>query len=154
MLPEEDNDFVKSGFPSFDDVDIETTKNTKSKNNNPKMNITALTMDKNTFNEFLKSIDPENLKKGMPDDLLKHMNYKYYEKKLTHNNFNSSPLLPFQTDNSRVKFDNGFNSILGEFTRIELNKKWDNNFDVNQIIFRNCLLIEQLSMLQVFSRSS
>ena len=63
------------------------------------------------------------------------MNYKQYEKKLTHNNFNSSPLLPFQTDNSRVKFDNGFNSILGEFTRIELNKKWDNNFDINQIIF-------------------
>lgn len=69
------------------------------------------------------------------DNLLKLMNYKPDEKKLTHNNFNSSPLLPFQTDNSRVKFDNGFNSILGEFTRIELNKKWDNNFDVNQIIF-------------------
>ena len=32
------------------------SKNTKSKNNNPKMNITALTMDKNTFNEFLKSV--------------------------------------------------------------------------------------------------
>lgn len=69
------------------------------------------------------------------DNLLKHMNYKKDQRKLTHNNFKSSPLLPFQTDNSRVRFDNGFNSILGEFTRIELNKKLDNDFDVNQIIF-------------------
>ena len=69
------------------------------------------------------------------DDLLNHMNYKRDQRKLTHNNFKSSPLLPFQTDNSRVRFDNGFNSILGEFTRLELNKRLSNDFDINQIIF-------------------
>ena len=69
------------------------------------------------------------------EELLKHMKYKHDEKKVTHNNFKSSPLLPFQTRHpERVKFDNGFNSILGEFSRLELNKKWIDDFDVNQII--------------------
>jgi len=69
------------------------------------------------------------------ENLLKQMNYKRDERKVTHNNFKSSPLLPFQTRHpERVKFDNGFNSILGEFTRIELNKKWVDNFDMNQIV--------------------
>lgn len=69
------------------------------------------------------------------ENLLKHMNYKHDEKKVTHNNFKSSPLLPFQTRHpERVKFDNGFNSIIGEFARIELNKEWVDNFDINQLI--------------------
>lgn len=63
------------------------------------------------------------------------MKYKRKEKKVTHNNFKISPLLPFQTRHpERVKFDNGFSSVLGEFTRIELNKKWVDDFDINQII--------------------
>lgn len=70
------------------------------------------------------------------ETLLKQMNYKRDEGKVTHNNFKISPLLPFQTRHpERVKFDNGFNSILGEFTRIELNKKWVDDFDINKIIF-------------------
>ena len=69
------------------------------------------------------------------NDLLQHMSYKHDEKKVKHNNFKSSPLIPFQTRHpERVKFDNGFNSIIGEFTRIELNKTWIDDFDVNQII--------------------
>ena len=69
------------------------------------------------------------------ENLLKQMNYKRDEGKVTHNNFKSSPLLPFQTRHpERVKFDNGFSSILGEFTRIELNKKWVDNFDMTQIV--------------------
>ena len=69
------------------------------------------------------------------NDLLQHMNYNHDEKKVKHNNFKSSPLIPFQTRHpERVKFDNGFNSIIGEFTRIELNKAWIDDFDVNQII--------------------
>lgn len=69
------------------------------------------------------------------ETLLKQMNYRRDEGKVTHNNFKISPLLPFQTRHpERVKFDNGFNSILGEFTRIELNKKWVDNFDINKII--------------------
>ena len=69
------------------------------------------------------------------ENLLQHMNFKSKKKKVTHNNFKSSPLLPFQVRHpERVKFDNGFNSILGEFTRIELNKSWVKDFDINQII--------------------
>lgn len=69
------------------------------------------------------------------DKLKNHMKYDGAERKVTHNNFKSSPLLPFQTRHpERVKFDNGFNSILGEFTRIELNKSLVENFEMNQII--------------------
>ncbi len=69
------------------------------------------------------------------EKLLKQMNFKRDEGTVKHNNFKNSPLLPFQTrEPERVKFDNGFNSILGEFTRIELNKKWMDNLDMNQII--------------------
>ena len=64
------------------------------------------------------------------------MKFKRDERKVTHNNFKLSPLLPFQTRHpERVKFDNGFKTILGEFTRIELNKSLIEDFDVNQIIF-------------------
>ena len=63
------------------------------------------------------------------------MKFKRDEGKVTHNNFKLSPLLPFQTRHpERVKFDNGFKTILGEFTRIELNKSLIEDFDVNQII--------------------
>ncbi len=70
------------------------------------------------------------------EKLLKQMNYKRDEGKVKHNNFKGySPLLPFQTRHpERVKFDNGFNSILGEFTRIELNKKWTDNLDLDKIV--------------------
>ncbi len=70
------------------------------------------------------------------ENLLKQMKFKRDERKVTHNNFKLSPLLPFQTRHpERVKFDNGFKTILGEFTRIELNKSLIEDFDVNQIIF-------------------
>lgn len=69
------------------------------------------------------------------ENLLKQMKFKRDEGKVTHNNFKLSPLLPFQTRHpERVKFDNGFKTILGEFTRIELNKSLIEDFDVNQII--------------------
>ena len=70
------------------------------------------------------------------ENLLKQMKFKRDEGKVTHNNFKISPLLPFQTRHpERVKFGNGFKNILGEFTRIELNKSLIKDFDVNQIIF-------------------
>ena len=68
------------------------------------------------------------------DSLLKQMKYDHEKRKVNHNNFKMSPLLPFQTRGTdRAQFENGFKKILGEFVRIELNKKWVNNFDVNQI---------------------
>ena len=69
------------------------------------------------------------------EKLKNQMKFNGDERKVTHNNFKSSRLLPFQTRHpERVKFDNGFNSIIGEFARIELNKSWKNDLDINQII--------------------
>ena len=69
------------------------------------------------------------------ENLLNQMNFKREEKKVKHNINKNSPLLPFKSrEPERVTFDNGFYSILGEVSRLLLNKKWENNFDVNNII--------------------
>lgn len=92
-------------------------------------------MPKILIDSHLKEVDNMDFSQNY-ENLLKQMKFKREEGKVTHNNFKISPLLPFQTRHpERVKFDNGFKSILGEFTRLELNKSLIDDFDINQIIF-------------------
>lgn len=66
--------------------------------------------------------------------LLNQMNYNFDNKSLKHNINKNSPLIPFVSRNpERVTFNKGFNTILGEFCRILLNKEWDDNLDYSQI---------------------
>ena len=48
---------------------------------------------------------------------------------------NSSPILPFRAHNQDItKFPHGFDEIMGDFTRICLNKSWNNAFDVTNMV--------------------
>lgn len=61
------------------------------------------------------------------DALLKQMAFKK-GKRVTHYINKNSPILPFPSRKpDRVKFINGFNGILGEFVRIELEKSWNDD---------------------------
>ena len=56
-------------------------------------------------------------------ELLNQMNYNANTGKLKHNINKNSPLLPFKSrEPERVVFDSGFYNILGEFSRILLDK--------------------------------
>lgn len=69
------------------------------------------------------------------ENLLNQMNFDEDSKKVTHNINKNTPLLPFKSrEPERVTFDNGFYPILGEVSRLLLNKEWENNLDVNNII--------------------
>ena len=57
--------------------------------------------------------------------LLNQMNFDRENKKVTHNYNKNTPMLPFKTrEPERVVFENGFYNILGEFTRLSLDKTW------------------------------
>lgn len=67
--------------------------------------------------------------------LLNQMNFNIEDKKVTHNYNKNTPMLPFKTrEPERVVFENGFYNILGEFTRLSLDKTWVDGLDINQII--------------------
>lgn len=66
--------------------------------------------------------------------LLDQLNFKFETKKVTHHINVNCHLLPFKIgEPSRVDFTNGFYRILGEFARIELGRKWDENKNINSI---------------------
>lgn len=68
------------------------------------------------------------------NNVLNQLNVKIDTKKLKHNINKNTALLPFQSrEPERVIFENGFYRILGEFARIELGKKWDNNLNVENL---------------------
>lgn len=54
---------------------------------------------------------------------------------LTHVINKNSPLLPFVTrEPERVKFNNGFDGIIGEFARMSSDKEWDDDFSINNLV--------------------
>ena len=67
-------------------------------------------------------------------NLLKRMKYKKDTGKIEHNNLTKSPLIPFRSRADRADYSKGFKCILGEFARIELNKKWIDDSKINEII--------------------
>ena len=68
-------------------------------------------------------------------NLLDQMNYNPEKNTLKHNINRNSPLIPFVSRNpERVTFNQGFNTILGEFSRLLSNKEWTKGLDYNQII--------------------
>ncbi|MGN1185790.1 MAG: DNA phosphorothioation-dependent restriction protein DptG, partial [Methanobrevibacter wolinii] len=68
------------------------------------------------------------------DNVLHQLNVKLNTKKVKHNINKNTPLLPFQSrEPERVIFENGFYRVLGEFARIELDKKWDKDLDIERL---------------------
>ena len=68
-------------------------------------------------------------------ELLQQMNFNVNTGKLKHNINKNSPLLPFKSrEPERVVFDSGFYNILGEFSRILLNKSMERDIELNSII--------------------
>ena len=54
---------------------------------------------------------------------------------LTHVINKNSPLLPFVTrEPERVKFNNGFDGIIGEFARMSSDKEWNDDFSINNLV--------------------
>ena len=71
----------------------------------------------------------------MYEDNLEELKLKSGLKVFKHVINNSSPILPFRAHNQDItKFPHGFNEIMGDFSRICLNKSWNNTFDVTNII--------------------
>ena len=69
------------------------------------------------------------------DNLLAQMNFHADTGKLKHNINKNSPLLPFKSrEPERVVFDSGFYNILGEFSRILLDKTMDSEIKLDKII--------------------
>ena len=68
------------------------------------------------------------------ENLLTRMKYKETTGKIEHNNLTKSPLIPFRSRADRADYSNGFKCILGELARIELNKKWIDDFKINESI--------------------
>ena len=63
------------------------------------------------------------------------MNYNANTGKLKHNINKNSPLLPFKSrEPERVVFDSGFYNILGEFSRILLDKTIERDIELDSII--------------------
>lgn len=70
------------------------------------------------------------------DKVLKQLNVNFNTRKCKHNINKNTPLLPFKTrEPERVIFENGFYRILGEFARLELDKKWDDNLDIENLFY-------------------
>ena len=68
-------------------------------------------------------------------ELLNQMNYNANTGKLKHNINKNSPLLPFKSrEPERVVFDSGFYNILGEFSRILLDKTMERDIELDSII--------------------
>ena len=61
-----------------------------------------------------------------------HFNHE--KKKLSHSRNVNAFLLPFTNSTQRPDFANAFSSIVGEFARLELSKKWDNDLNLNSIV--------------------
>lgn len=60
---------------------------------------------------------------------------------LTHVINKNSPLLPFVTrEPERVKFNNGFDGIIGEFARMSSDKEWNDDFSINNLV--NMILLK------------
>ena len=56
---------------------------------------------------------------------------------LTHVINKNSPLLPFVTrEPERVKFNKGFDGIIGEFARMSSDKEWSDDFSINSLVNR------------------
>ena len=54
---------------------------------------------------------------------------------LTHVINKNSPLLPFVTrEPERVKFNKGFDGIIGEFARISSDKEWNDEFNIDNLV--------------------
>lgn len=80
------------------------------------------------------------------DAVLKQMNVRLDTRKMKHNINKNTPLLPFQSrEPERVIFEKGFYRILGEFARIELNKKWDNNLNIDDL-FRDIIESDEVEV--------
>ena len=61
--------------------------------------------------------------------------------KITHVINKNSPLLPFVSrEPERGKFNQGFDGILGEFSRIYSGKNWSEEFEINNLV--NNILFE------------
>ena len=69
------------------------------------------------------------------DNLLDQMNVDFDKKYLRHKIDRKSSFLPFKVNLTRPLFDNGFYNIFGEFSRILLDKKMENEFLINNIIY-------------------
>ena len=55
--------------------------------------------------------------------------------KITHVINKNSPLLPFVSrEPERVKFNHGFDGIIGEFSRIYSEKSWNDEFEINNLV--------------------
>ena len=64
------------------------------------------------------------------DKVLRQMNVNKEEKTLRHNINKNSFLTPYTTrEPERVNFEGGFDRILGEISRLELDKVWDEDFE-------------------------
>ncbi len=69
------------------------------------------------------------------EQVLNNLNYNPDKESLKHNINKNSPLLPFKTrEPERAIFDNGFSAVLGELSRILLNKTWVDDIEVKKII--------------------
>lgn len=69
--------------------------------------------------------------------LLQNMNFNPDTGSLKHNINKNSHLLPFKTrEPERVIFENGFLNIIGELSRILLNKTWVKDIELKKIISR------------------
>lgn len=67
--------------------------------------------------------------------LLKQMNVNYEKRSLKHTVGRNTPLFPFKTTSTKVAtFTKGFYPILGEFSRLFLNKKLNYNYDLKSLI--------------------
>ena len=67
--------------------------------------------------------------------LLKQMTCDVNKRKLIHQINQNSPLLPFKTNTpKKANFENGFDIILGELSRILLNKTIEKNFKLDNIV--------------------
>ena len=79
------------------------------------------------------------------DNLLKLMSVNFEDKKLIHKISRKSSLLPFKIDNTKPLFEKGFYNILGEFSRILLDKKMKKDFlekNIINVILNNENVIE------------
>lgn len=69
------------------------------------------------------------------NNLLKQMNVNPEKKSLKNNIDKNTPLFPFKSrTEDTATFENGFYSVLGEFSRILLNKKLDDSLNIKDII--------------------
>ena len=81
----------------------------------------------------------------MYEDNLEKLKVKSGLKVFKHGINNSSPLLPFRAHNQDItKFSHGFDGIIGDFSRILLNKKLPDKFNIENIL-QNVFLNNDIS---------